>query len=365
MSDTVPQSPAPARPPGRAKPRQSDIARAAGVSQATVSLVLRGAATGVVLAPETRRRVLDAAEELGYVPDPIATRLAAARNGMLGLYTFSTTFPTDVAHSYYPVLVGVEEEAAAQGQDLILFTGASRAAATTRDAAAVRRVRAADGCLFFGRHVPEDPIRRLSEDGFPFAYIGRRDEPGICYVGADYVSASAEVAARIAAQGHRRVRYLRENDDAPASTDRERGVAEGARSAGLETAGLVERTDGGDVDARLARWRADGVTAVITEETDTGAALSGLTAAIARAGLSCPGDLSLALLGTSDAVAAQAAPALAGTISGFRVPLREMGRDAVRLLLDRIEGAPDARQHRLLACEAVPGATIGPPPPSR
>ncbi|MFC3996778.1 LacI family DNA-binding transcriptional regulator, partial [Nocardiopsis sediminis] len=134
MSDTAappPTTPGPAR---RARPRQSDIARAAGVSQATVSLVLRNAASGVALSPETRRRVLRAAEDLGYVPDPVATRLASARNGMLGLYTFSTTFPTDVAHSYYPVLVGVEEEAAAQGQDLILFTGASRAAGTGGDA---------------------------------------------------------------------------------------------------------------------------------------------------------------------------------------------------------------------------------------
>ncbi|GAA4947300.1 LacI family DNA-binding transcriptional regulator [Streptomonospora halophila] len=364
MSDTASPPPTPPRPAGRAKPRQSDIARAAGVSQATVSLVLRGAATGVVLAPETRRRVLSAAEELGYVPDPVATRLAAARNGMLGLYTFSTTFPTDVAHSYYPVLVGVEEEAAAQGQDLILFTGASRAADPTSDAAAVRRVRAADGCLFFGRHVPRDPIRRLSEDGFPFVYIGRREEPGISYVGADYVSASAEVAARLAALGHRRVRYLRENDDAPASTDRERGVADGARGSGLETDGLVERTDGGDVEARLARWRDEGVTAVITEETDTGAALSGLTAAVARAGLSCPGDLSLALLGTPAAAPAAPVPGLAGAISGFGVPMREMGRAAVRLLLDLIEGGPAPRSH-LLACEPVAGATIGPPHPGR
>ncbi|WP_223830300.1 LacI family DNA-binding transcriptional regulator, partial [Nocardiopsis quinghaiensis] len=121
----------------RRRPRQSDIARMAGVSQATVSLILRGTPAGMALARETRQRVLRAAEELGYVPDPVATRLASASNAMLGLYTFSTTFPTDVAHSYYPILVGVEEEAAAQGQDLILFTGSARAAARADDPAAV------------------------------------------------------------------------------------------------------------------------------------------------------------------------------------------------------------------------------------
>src|SRR5690606_41790815 len=60
------------------------------------------------------------------------------------------------------------------GQDLILFTGSSRTGAGAGDPASVRRVRAADGCLFFGRHVPEEPVRRLLEDGFPLVYIGRR-----------------------------------------------------------------------------------------------------------------------------------------------------------------------------------------------
>ncbi|PSL00544.1 DNA-binding LacI/PurR family transcriptional regulator [Murinocardiopsis flavida] len=353
-----------ARAPGnRRRPRQSDIARSAGVSQATVSLVLRGAPTGMSLAPATRQRVIAAAEELGYVPDPVATRLAAATNAMLGLYTFSATFPTDVAHSYYPILVGVEEEAAAQGQDLILFTGSARAAARADDPAAVRRVRVADGCLFFGRHVPAEPVRRLVEDGFPFVYIGRRDEAGVPYVGADYVSASADVVARLAAAGHRKVRYLREHDQALASVDREDGVLRGARDAGLDT--LVVRTDGSDLDALLREWLDAGVTAVVVEQTDTGAALAGLGAAIDRAGLRCPGDLSLALLGAPTGTRGSA-PGGGAAFSGFDVPMRAMGRGAVRLLLRLIAGDLEGPSRRLLPCEPVEGGTIGPPrPPNR
>ncbi|MEV6822516.1 LacI family DNA-binding transcriptional regulator [Nocardiopsis dassonvillei] len=345
---------------GPRRPRQSDIARAAGVSQATVSLVLRGTPTGMSLARETRQRVLDAAEELGYVPDPVATRLASASNAMLGLYTFSATFPTDVAHSYYPVLVGVEEEAAAQGQDLILFTGSARAAASADDPAAVRRVRVADGCLFFGRHVPDEPIRRLAEDGFPFVYIGRRDEPGVPYVGADYVSASAQVVARLAGLGHRELRYLREHDQAPASTDREQGVLRGARAAGIDTARLVVRTDGSDLDELLRRWLTEGVTAVVVEQTDTGAALDGLAAAVDRAGLRCPDDLSLALLGAPTGNRGRA-PGGGAAYGGFDAPLRAMGRDAVRLLLELIAGAHGETPRRLLPCEPVEGGTLAAP----
>jgi DNA-binding LacI/PurR family transcriptional regulator len=350
-----------AQPPtGRRRPRQSDIARIAGVSQATVSLVLRGTPAGMALAKATRQSVLDAAEELGYVPDPVATRLASATNAMLGLYTFSTTFPTDVAHSYYPILVGVEEEAAAQGQDLILFTGSARAAARADDSAAVRRVRVADGCLFFGRHVPEGPVRRLAEDGFPFVYIGRRDEPDVPYVGADYVTATADVVARLAAAGHRNLRYLREHDQAPASVDREEGVLRGARTAGLNTADLVVRTDGRDLDALLGDWLAAGVTGVVVEQTDTGTALDGLGAAVDRAGLRCPEDLSLALLGAPTGSRGRA-PGGGAAFSGFDVPMREMGRDAVRLLLELIAGERRGPTRRLLPCEPVGGGTVTPP----
>ncbi len=128
------------------------------------------------MSEDTRLRVLAAAEKLGYVPDPVATRLASRRNHMLGLYTFKATFPTDVADSYYPILVGVEEQAAALGQDLILFTGADGRGERTHDEAAIRRTKIADGCLFFGRHVPVASIEKLVETGFPLVYIGRRDE---------------------------------------------------------------------------------------------------------------------------------------------------------------------------------------------
>jgi len=322
--------------------RQADIARIAGVSQATVSVILRGNTT-VRMAESTRRRVLEVAEQLGYVPHPIATRLASARSNMLGLYTFRSTFPTDVADSYYPILVGVEEEAAALGQDLILFTGKSGADASHE--AAIRRTRVADGCLFFGRHVPEEPVARLIDSGFPLVYIGRRAEleGRIAYVGADYVTASAEVLTRLLELGHREIVYLRESDDAPSSADRQRGVIEAAPHT------TIVRMDGPGLDPGVARgWVRDGVTAVVVEGTDTGAAFSAARNAIDAAGLSTPDDLSLAVLG---------GPA---GVSGFEVPMREMGRRAVRLLVELVTEQETAPR-QLLRCPPVAGTTVGPP----
>jgi DNA-binding LacI/PurR family transcriptional regulator len=332
-------------PPGR-PPRQADIARIAGVSQATVSVVLGGNRAGVRMAEATQRRVLEVAEDLGYVPHPVATRLASARTNMIGLYTFRATFPTDVADSYYPILVGVEETAASLGQDLVLFTGTT--GEQTHTAAAIRRVRITDGCLFFGRHVPGEPIARLVDSGFPLVYIGRRHELAgrIPYVGADYVTASADLVTRLHELGHRKIRYLRECDDAPPSADREHGV----RRAAPDVA--VTRLDAGTLPVDTVRgWLRDGVTAIVVEETDTGAAYTAVRDALDAAGLSTPDDVSLAVLGRP--------PRPEPDVTGFEVPFRAMGGQAVQLLVDLVTEQETVPQ-RLLRCPPVTGRTAGP-----
>ncbi|MFI8306130.1 LacI family DNA-binding transcriptional regulator [Streptomyces sp. NPDC085927] len=346
----------------RGRPRQAEVARLAGVSQTTVSLVLGGNKQGIALHEDTRARVLAAARDLGYVPDPAARRLAAARNNLLGVFSFTATFPTAVEHSYYPFLVGVEQEAAAQGYDLVLFTGSSSGGAQAGEPGALNRVRLADGCLFLGRHVPDDQLRRLVADGYPAVHIGRRDEPeGLAWVGADYVVAAAEVVRHLTGLGHRRVVLVREDDDAPASTDREHGFRTGlAECAGRRAAGdpaAVVRTahPADDITPTWVRARlAEGVTAFVAEETDTGAAWRALHTAVAAAGLDVPGDVSLALLGSPPADLADARPP-----TGFDVPRAELGAAAVRMLTAQLSGQECAEP--LVACGFRAGHTTGPP----
>ncbi|NEA32038.1 LacI family DNA-binding transcriptional regulator [Streptomyces sp. SID13031] len=334
-------------------PRQADIAAAAGVSQTTVSLVLSGNTDGMRLSESTRRRVLKAAETLGYVPDPVATRLASARNHMIGVYTFASAFPTAVDDFYYPILAGIEEEAAALGQDLILFTGTGGLDARADDKTAIRRTRIADGCLFFGRHVPEEPIDWLLGGGFPLVYIGRRDELDgrIPFVGVDYVAASAAVIHRLVEAGHREIRYLRSMDDALSSSDRERGVLTAAESAQLPVRRIVARAADAEVRDLVERWRNEGVTAVVVEETDTGSLSTALLAALN--GIRVPDELSIAVLGQ---------PKNHPELSGFDVPRRELGRRAVRLLVNQITSSTARPPEQvLLDCIPVAGSTIGAP----
>lgn len=347
--------------PGR--PRQSDIAEVAGVSQTTVSLVLSGRTRQVGIAADTEARVRKVAEKLGYVADPIATRMAGSQNALLGVYTFTATFPIDGQDTYYPFLTGVEERAAERGYDLLLFTGSSPQEGRHRGSDALDRLRLADGSVLMGRHAPTDRIARLAGSGYPVVFLGRRGSEGstIPYIGADYVAASAAVARRLFAAGHRSAVYIREPDVAPPSEDRELGLRRGAQRAGLALEVLVAAPGALDAARMRALWDG-GVTAVVLESTDTSRVAREALAALAAAELAVPGDVSVAVLGDVPGRSPQAAE-----LSGFALPRLEMGRHAVDLLVDLLAGRPvePARRRRLLECPLVDGATIAAPPQHR
>ncbi|WP_189309309.1 LacI family DNA-binding transcriptional regulator [Streptomyces brasiliensis] len=78
----IPNTPPPASPAPRSVPTSADVARLAGVSRATVSYVLNNT-SAVRISEPTRRRVHEAAEELGYVPHAAARTLRAGHSRMV------------------------------------------------------------------------------------------------------------------------------------------------------------------------------------------------------------------------------------------------------------------------------------------
>lgn len=97
------------------RPTQMDIAREAGVSQATVSQVLNNAMANSI-PQETRQRVLDAIERLGYVPDRTARSLRTKKS-----YTLAAIIP-DITNPYYPTFIrGVQDVAESNNYDLVVY----------------------------------------------------------------------------------------------------------------------------------------------------------------------------------------------------------------------------------------------------
>ena len=338
----------------RLRPRQADIAKLAGVSQSTVSLVLGGSSAGQQLSPKTRERVLDAARRLGYAADPAARKLAGGRNLLVGLYTFEPAFPIDHHDFYYPFLVGVEEAAAAAGHDLLLFTSAGQDDTRTVFRGGANRLLMADGCILLGRNAPSEQLARLLEADFPFVFIGRRDLAGLSYVGADYDTATAAVVRHLHELGHRSLAYLGDLRPDTSATDRESGFVRAAAELDLEGRTLRDnRFSAGTLHSLMTA----GTTGILCEAQQ----IPALTRAVADLRLVVPRDLSYCVLG--DPIGDETAETRLAT--RFTIPRREMGAAAVRLLLEAIATWPDSRQapeRLLLPCHLVEGKTSGPMP---
>jgi DNA-binding LacI/PurR family transcriptional regulator len=345
--------------------RQSDIALAAGVSQATVSMVLNGrTGKGAAISADTRARVLRAAADLGYAANPAARSLAGGRNRLLGVFTFESVFPAESADFYHPFLVGVEREAEEQGYDLVLFTssaGTDGRRRIYRDNA--NRLRMSDGCVLLGYEEERAELDRLAGEDFPFVFIGRREVPGheITYVAADYAGATDEAIGALADLGHRRVAYLGHGlADHEPTIDREAGFERARARHGLDpdpalrvVTSAVLRAD--DVRSLLAA----GVTAFATEDDQILRRLLDITRA---EGLAPARDYSVVTLVDPTAPAPGG-----GDVSGLRVPRLEMGATAVRLLDEMLHGPGDAPHRQVvLGCRVVAGSTTGPvPQPSK
>ncbi|MBW8723931.1 MAG: LacI family DNA-binding transcriptional regulator [Inquilinus limosus] len=336
---------------------QRDIARLAGVSQATVSLVLNRRGDGSVRIPlETRERVLEVIRATGYVADPAAQKLAGRRNHLLGVFTTEPVFPTLQADFYTPFLLGIEGAAERFGYDLLLFTSAPVADGRRRIFHENNRLRLADGCILLGRTLDRDELAQLVAGRYPFVAIGRRDDAGgpVPYVGADYATATAALVRQAVALGHRRLAFIGPAGGAESSDDRWAGFRAAVDAAGVD--GIHEPAQGRDpgelVDAVL---RAGATVALIEDQADAVV----LEQAARDRGLSVPADLSLVALGNpTRPVATDIA------FTCFRIPREEMGRQAVEILTLVMGGEEKGRQ-RLLPCELAEGQTLGPVPDQR
>lgn len=373
--------------------RQADVARLARVSPAIVSLVVNNRLDGKVqISEETRQRVGEAIRTLGYVPNPVARKLAGGQNRLLGVYSAEPVFPLRQEH-FYPHLVGIEEEAAAQDYDLILFTrpsGPGGQRAIYRDG--VNTLQLADGAIFVDPTSRHDEMIRLVQEGFPFVLVGRRDIVGaeVSYVAADYASAVDTVVTQLMTLGHRRIAYLGPSEQAEWNEDRERGYHRAHQRQGLVPDGrliVLSRVAAltPDVVTHLFTLRA---TAVVVDGTDLAATF--LSVAHGQ-GKRAPDDFSLAdlddatsfspdaeaieqalephqprrrplaLMDPGGSSGADPAPLLGMTT--ILIPRHRMGVEAVRLLIEILAHRQEAAPQRVtLPCTIVPGRTVGPAP---
>jgi len=328
-------------PPSK-RPTQADVAHLAGVSRGTVSLVLNKQAGRVPISEATRRKVLAAARNLGYSPNPVAQMLASGRNRIVGFFTFEETFPYGQEDFHHRYLLGIEHRACERDFDLLLFTRGG-----------MNTLRLADGTIFIGTDPDPEGLERLLAEGYPFVLIGRTRLPlgRIDAVVHEHGMAAGRATEHLLGLGHRRLAVLSEAVDAEFIAERVDGCRVAAAAGG---ASLVEITGRAarDPDVLERRLRADRVSALLCADRR---GLPATRRLVSAGALRVPDELSVAFLVTTD-------DEFYADTTRVLLDRTELGRIAFDRLVARIEERVNRFEQIRVACDFVAGRTTAPAP---
>jgi LacI family transcriptional regulator len=301
-----------------------DVADLAGVSITTVSHVVNGTRA---VAPSTKSRVLAAVAETGYTGDAIARSLVTGGTRSLGL-----ALPLGNNPHFAELTGAIEAAATAAGYALIL--------ADTHDdgdaeAAAIRvlRSRRVDGVLLTpSADAPAIVLPELRKLGVPVVLVDRVPEhTGVDQVGPENVQATSDLVRHLGELGHRRIAMISGPQSVSTSAERVLGYRLGLGRAKLVwDQALVRSVAPGEAGAALVELLdgPDAPTAVVAG--DNTALVEVLRVARER-GLTIGKDLAVVAHDDADWTAL-VDPAITTTAQ----PVAEIGRTAVRMLLERI-----------------------------
>ncbi|WP_432542033.1 LacI family DNA-binding transcriptional regulator [Kineococcus sp. SYSU DK002] len=304
-----------------------DIARAAGVSRATVSFVLNDT-PGQTISEPTRRRVLEAAEQLGYRPHRAAQALGRGRSKVVLMALPDWPVEHSMRQNMEEAASVLDEagyslatctlHAAGHAQplwelldpDVVLGI----APFTEQDVASMRRSGVAQ--------IVPDPAEAANWITSPAVTIGPRLQ-------VDHLHAAGHRQLGFAAPLDPRLQLLAE---ARLLAVRERATELGLPEIDVRVAGLHDHS----AEAAVRAWKAHGVSAVAAYNDELAAAVAG---AALRHGLSVPGEL--AIIGHDDSPLAQL---FVPSLSSVRLDNAGLGRYLAELALHAADGRPLAME---------------------
>jgi len=187
------------------RPTIADVAQRAGVSKTVVSHALNGKRP---VSEETRRRIFQAIEELGYQPNPLAQRLAGGRTGIIG-FAFPLVTP-GIANLEMKIIASAANVFNQENYDFLLLTHAAPGHENLRRVVQSGLV---DGVILLQVRMVDPRIEILREANLPFVLFGRcADNAGLVYVDMDVEHAMHECVAHLAELGHRHIIYFHQDD---------------------------------------------------------------------------------------------------------------------------------------------------------
>lgn len=337
--------------------RISDLAKDLGLTKSTVSRALNNYAD---IAPETRARVRERAQQMGYMPMPYAQAVRTGRVRALGL-----VLELDAPDRYGPFLAdflgGITQEASLEGWTLTIASSNSREemeATVTR----LLQEHKVDGFILPRTQVEDPRIAFLTAKAVPFVLFGRtghgQPDPGVSWYDVDGTQAMRAAVARLVEFGHRRIAFVGPPLSYNFARLRRDGYREGLAAADialdpdLELSEVADRR-GGAAAARALLDLPDPPTAIVYATDAT--ALGAYDVAHER-GLEIGRDLSL--------IAYDGIPEgrmITPHLTTFAVDSRHAGARLAALLIAQLRGAPPAGLTELVCAQLQPGGSDGPP----
>jgi LacI family transcriptional regulator len=318
-----------------APPTIYDVARAAGVSIASVSRVLNGQRNP---RQETRERVLAAVAELGFVPDGAARALSARLKEVVGVIVrrpwradvYEDLFADGADSLQYPDLInrGIEAAAQRRGFDLLIRSvGIDEHDVGGRTLALARK---SDGLILHDRVLEPDQMDRLSRQ-LPIVTLAGYATPTTANVHGDNKSGMRALARHLLLDhGYPTLGYLCGYADSPDSIERQEvltaeAVAAGADlESGREWQGYYFASGGAQVISELLAAGRVLPRAIVCANDQTAL---GVMSALRKHGIDVPGQV--AVTGFDDLPMARH---LRTSLTTVRQPIRELGTTAFDVL---------------------------------
>lgn len=340
---------------GVKQPTQKEVAEKAGVSRATVSYVLNGKSSETVpISDETRRKVLGAAEDLGYSPNAQARTLRSGRTMTIGVLMLDLHNP-----HFWQQLSGIELEAHQHGYTIMVFHTALK---QSEENVALRELtqKRIDGAIINASYGLQagDRENTLKLSGMPIVDLSTQDLP-FDRILADYRAATKDLVNYLHDQGHRKYGLVYGVANPENGLDRlepyrdvlrQHGVA--AEDAQVE---ICEPTQDGGYEAAIKLLKRPNRPTAIVAINDF-LAVSVLRAA-ADLGISVPDELSVC--GYDDIPTSRFSIPRLTTV---RRDTEKAGALAFRLLLDRMNGHRGPRRTEWIGASLQIRESTGPAP---
>ncbi|GAA0464356.1 LacI family DNA-binding transcriptional regulator [Alkalibacillus silvisoli] len=209
-----------------------DVAKKANVSPSTVSRVI---ANNSRITEETKKRVREVMEELGYYPNFQARNLVVNKTNTIGIVMANSATLSFQNPFFSEVLRGVSSTAHANQYGLYLTTGATEEEVYNEVVSMVQGKRV-DGIILLYSKENDKTLDYLASSSFPFTIVGRPsiNQNQFTYVDNNNVQNSKEAVGHLIELGHKKIAFVGGSLDFVVSQDRLTGYKQALKEAGIQ-----------------------------------------------------------------------------------------------------------------------------------